>query len=78
MSEKLRAARRLYWSSMPPEQRTERMRSIAKARQKRLTTAQKRAHALMMVEAKKNKRKGVQHQGATGNPDHPWRKDFHL
>lgn len=46
-------ARKAYWASMTPQQRSERMRAIAVSRQKKMSFKAKRKHALKMVEAKK-------------------------
>ena len=53
MTEKNSLARKTYWERMTVEQKSERMRSIAKKKQKNLTFKQKRDHALKMVAARK-------------------------
>jgi len=55
MSEKHLAARAEYWASVPKENRAALMREVAKKKQSKLTFAQKRAHALKMVEARRRK-----------------------
>jgi hypothetical protein len=49
---KIQSARKEYWASMTPEQRSARMREIAKKKQAKLTYKEKRAHALKMVAAR--------------------------
>lgn len=57
MSEKHTSARQLYWSSMEPALKSKRMAAIAHARQRKLTTAQRRANAMKMVAARRAKNK---------------------
>ena len=52
MSEKSSSARKSYWANLSPEERSIRMSSIAKSRQKKMTYKQKRDHALKMVAAR--------------------------
>lgn len=52
MSEKNKLARKSYWASIPPEERSRRMREIAIKRQKGLSFKQKREHALKMRAAR--------------------------
>ena len=55
MSERHVAARKKYWRDMDPIKKTKRMRAIAIIRQKKMTKAERSAHALMMVAARKAK-----------------------
>lgn len=57
--ELIQQARLAYWKDISKEERSKRMREIAKARQSKLTVAEKRAIALKMVEARRKKAKKV-------------------
>lgn len=48
-------ARKAYWSTLTPEQRSERMRKLAISKNKKMTTKEKRDLALKMVRARLNK-----------------------
>ncbi len=48
-------ARRAYWATQTPEQRRVRMSKMAHAKNKKMTTKQRREHALMMVKARNKK-----------------------
>jgi len=50
-------ARKKYWASMTQEERTARAKTLAKQGQKKLTFAERRAHALRMVAARRAKQK---------------------
>lgn len=55
MSEAHTKARKSYWSNLPQEEKSKRMREIARKRQKGMTFKQKRDHALKMVQARRTK-----------------------
>ena len=55
VNEKISSHRKAYWAAMPAAERTERMQSMAKKRQSKMTPLQKRQHGLMMATAKKAK-----------------------
>lgn len=57
--EKVVSARKAYWATMTKQERSQRMRDIAKKKQANLTYKQKREHALMMVAARGKKQKKV-------------------
>lgn len=48
-------ARKAYWSTLTPKQRSERMRKLAISKNKKMTTKEKRDLALKMVRARLNK-----------------------
>lgn len=58
MSEKHTIARQNYWASFTAEERSARMKEIAKKRQKAMTFKEKRDHALKMVAARMAKKAG--------------------
>lgn len=49
MSEKNSIARKLRWSKISPEERSIMMSNLAKIKAKKMTTKQRKDHALMMV-----------------------------
>ncbi len=48
-------ARKEYWASIPPQERSNRMRAIAIARQKKYTPEQRKEISMKMIAAKKAK-----------------------
>ncbi len=49
-------ARKLYWSTIPKEERSQRARKLAIAKNKKMTKKEKSEHALMMLKARHNKK----------------------
>lgn len=57
MSEKHKAARKAYWASIPKEERIKKMIALASGKQKKMTFTERRAHALVMVAARRRRAK---------------------
>lgn len=55
MSEKNVAARKAYWASITPEERSARGSAMATKKQQKMTFKQKRDHALKMVAARRKR-----------------------
>ena len=53
VNEKISIARKNYWNAMTVEERSNRMRDIAKKKNAKMTFKQRREHALMMVAARR-------------------------
>lgn len=48
-------ARKKYWASITPEERSARLKKVAQTKQKNMTFKQRRKHALLMVAGRKAK-----------------------
>lgn len=56
MSENNSAARKRYWASLLPEQRSKRMAHIARIKQSKLTPLERKKNAMKMVKARTPKK----------------------
>lgn len=59
MTQKNSDARKAYWSTITPEERSARLKKVAQTKQKNMTFKQRRKHALLMVAARKRLLKAV-------------------
>ena len=50
-------ARRVYWASIPKEQRSQHARNAAKKKAQGMTVKERRDHAMMMVRARQANKK---------------------
>lgn len=48
-------ARRAYWATLTPEERSARLRKVATIKARNMTPEQRRAHAMVMVAGRKKK-----------------------
>lgn len=57
MTQKNSDARKAYWASITPEERSARLKKVAQTKQKNMTFKQRRTHALLMVAGRKARAK---------------------